>query len=200
MSTSHNQLKEYRNKRDFRRTAEPSGDGRDKPGDKPVFVVQKHAASRLHYDVRLEVDGVLKSWAVPKGPSMDPKDKRLAVMTEDHPMDYADFEGTIPDDQYGGGAVIVWDTGTYDNMKELEAGDAGSALSMQEALDAGEVTVRLNGKKLTGGFALIHSKMGGNPKNWLLMKMKDDQAAAGSDVVNKNPTSVLSGRDINDLL
>ncbi len=111
----------YRDKRDFRKTGEPRG-GKKRPGKRPIFVIQKHDASSRHYDFRVEIGGVLKSWAVPKGPSTDPRVKRLAVPTEDHPLDYADFEGVIPEDQYGGGAVLVWDAGSYDNLKEDEDG------------------------------------------------------------------------------
>lgn len=137
-------LKKYREKRDFRRTSEPAGGSRQSSG-KPIFVIQKHAATNLHYDFRLEVDGVLKSWAVPKGPSTDPGEKRLAVPTEDHPMEYAEFEGVIPDDEYGAGTVLVWDTGSYRNLR---AGKDDDGASMAEALKDGKVEVWLEGKRL----------------------------------------------------
>jgi len=191
-------LKPYRRKRDFRKTAEPKGRPPRRAARRPVFVVQKHRARTLHYDFRLEVDGVLKSWAVPKGPSVNPGDKRLAVLVEDHPLDYADFEGVIPEGEYGAGAVLVWDRGTYGNLKE-EAGE-GDAVSMADALRAGEVAVRLEGEKLCGGFALVRTRMGGNPKNWLLIKMKDADADPRRNPVENEPASVLTGRTIEEIL
>ncbi len=193
-------LAAYLAKRDFSKTPEPTGDsqGGAGPEGRPVFVVQKHKARTLHYDFRLQVGGVLTSWAVPKGPSMSPKDKRLAVAVEDHPLDYAGFEGTIPADSYGAGPVIVWDAGVYRNLSaEKEDGPK----TMEEAIAAGHVEVYLEGEKLRGGFALVHTKMGGKEKNWLLIKMRDDEAddEAGSDVADDHPDSVLSGRRIEDL-
>lgn len=190
----------YRSKRDFGRTPEPSGTTRRgkirrKSATLPFFVIQKHDATRLHYDFRLEVDGVLKSWAVPKGPSMDPSDKRLAVQTEDHPMDYADFEGIIPEDEYGGGTVIVWDAGPYRNIKEQE----GRGPSMAESWERGRIEVWLEGRKIRGGFALVHSRMGDNEKNWLLIKMKDTAANSGADPVTEEMRSVMSGRTIEEV-
>jgi DNA ligase D-like protein (predicted 3'-phosphoesterase) len=191
-------LKPYRRKRDFRKTAEPKGRPPRRAARPPIFVVQKHRARTLHYDFRLEVDGVLKSWAVPKGPSVNPGDKRLAVLVEDHPLDYADFEGVIPEGEYGAGAVIVWDRGTYGNLKE-EAGE-GAPVSMADAIEAGEVAVRLEGQKLRGGFALVRTRMGGNPKNWLLIKMKDTDADPRRNPVENEPASVLTGRTIEKIL
>jgi len=191
-------LKPYRRKRDFRKTAEPKGRPPRRDARRPIFVVQKHRARTLHYDFRLEVDGVLKSWAVPKGPSMNPADKRLAVLVEDHPLDYADFEGVIPEGEYGAGAVLVWDRGTYGNLKE-EAGE-GAPVSMADALRAGEIAVRLEGEKLRGGFALVRTRMGGNPKNWLLIKMKDADADPRRNPVENEPASVLTGRTIEKIL
>lgn len=134
-------LKDYAAKRDFKRTPEPAGAKAKRGGNgrarKPLFVIQEHAARNLHYDFRLEVDGVLASWAVPKGPSLDPSDKRLAVRTEDHPLDYADFEGNIPPGEYGAGAVIVWDTGPYRNLM----GEKDKPLTMRQAIDKGHVEV-----------------------------------------------------------
>src|SRR5919106_5015650 len=148
-------LKEYRRKRDFSKSPEPSGK-KGKKTTKPIFVVQKHDASRLHYDFRLEVDGVLKSWAVPKGPATDPRDKRLAVEVEDHPLEYADFEGVIEEGNYGAGAVIVWDTGTYEKLGEEE--------SMAEALERGHVSVWLHGQKVAGGYTLQRTGKGPKPR------------------------------------
>jgi DNA ligase D-like protein (predicted 3'-phosphoesterase) len=179
-------LREYRDRRDLSESPEPAGEVAE-GAEKPIFVVQKHAASTLHYDLRLESGGVLKSWAVPKGPSMDPKVRRLAVPTEDHPMAYVGFEGVIPEGHYGAGTVIVWDTGTFDNMKEDE--------SFAESLEAGHATIRLDGEKLRGGFALIRTGGGGKPM-WLLLKMKDGEARPGSDVAEEMPDSVLTGRSL----
>jgi DNA ligase D-like protein (predicted 3'-phosphoesterase) len=184
-------LKEYHKKRDFSKTTEPEG----KPGkseEKPIFVIQKHDATTLHYDFRLEVDGVLVSWAVPKGPSIDPRQKRLAIQTEDHPLEYADFEGVIPESEYGGGTVIVWDRGGYRNLRE-ERGD--DSLSMAESIEEGKVEVWLEGNKLQGGFALIRTGFGkGN--GWLLIKMDDEMADARRDPVSTEPDSVITGRSL----
>ncbi len=146
-------LETYLQKRNFAKTSEPSGSGEKKTEEKPRFVVQKHRSKRLHYDLRLEVEGVLKSWAVPKGPSVDTKDKRLAIPTEDHPFDYIDFEGTIPEGEYGAGSVIVWDIGTYENTTKTE----GEVAPMADALEKGHVTIFLEGEKLKGGFALTRT-------------------------------------------
>ena len=189
-------LKEYHKKRDFDRTAEPFGGDRRK-SDGRIFVIQKHDASNLHYDFRLEIDGVLKSWAIPKGPTLDPDEKRLAVETEDHPIEYADFEGVIPEDQYGGGTVMVWDAGTYENAKKDD--DGNEAKSMKESYEDGELTFKLNGKKIKGGFALVQTKMRGQDKNWLLIKKKDDEADARRNPLSSEPDSVLSGRSIKEI-
>jgi DNA ligase D-like protein (predicted 3'-phosphoesterase) len=188
-------LQAYREKRDFRRTGEPKG-GERKPSEAPVFVVQKHKASRLHYDFRLEVEGVLKSWAVPKGPSTDPSERRLAVPTEDHPLEYADFEGIIPEGEYGGGAMIVWDAGIYHNLQAEK--EEGAALSMPEALEQGHVEVWLQGEKIQGGYALIRTGKGDDAR-WLLIKMKDDKADARRNPTSTEPKSVLSGRTLDEL-
>ena len=187
-------LKEYRSKRNFDRTKEPSG-GKKSSGDKPRFVIQKHDASNLHYDFRLEVDGVLKSWAVPKGPSTDPDQKRLAVPTEDHPLDYADFEGVIPEGEYGAGPVLVWDAGPYRNLRAEKEHDGAS---MQESLEDGKVEVWLDGKKLTGGYVLIRTGKGEHAR-WLLKKMDDDQADARRNPTSTEPKSVLSDRTLDEI-
>jgi DNA ligase D-like protein (predicted 3'-phosphoesterase) len=194
-------LAPYESRRDFRRTPEPTGEGngeasRWRKRDNPIFVIQQHDASSLHFDFRVEADGVLKSWAVPKGPSTDPREKRLAVATEDHPLDYADFEGTIPEGQYGGGRVIVWDAGPYRN---LSRDDEGETLPFEEALARGQAEIWLEGKKLRGGYALVHSRLGGKEENWLLVKMKDEGADARRNPVSTEPESVLSGRTLDDL-
>jgi DNA ligase D-like protein (predicted 3'-phosphoesterase) len=142
------------------------------PTARPRFVIQRHDASRLHYDVRLEVDGVLVSWAVPRGPSTDPRDKRLAVPTDDHALGYIDFEGYIAAGQYGGGTVIVWDTGTYQNITERD----GEIVDMATALTAGHAKVWLIGHKLSGGYALTRTRLGDDAGQWLLVKVDDTQA------------------------
>ncbi len=190
------QLNEYRKKRDFERTGEPAG-GERSPSAQPVFVVQKHDATNLHYDFRLEVGGVLKSWAVPKGPSTDTSVRRLAVPTEDHPLDYVDFEGVIPADEYGGGTVIVWDTGPYRNLRADKPKGKGEA-SMEESLRQGTVEVWLEGKKLRGGYALVRTGKS-EDANWLLIKMKDDQARPDIDILKKEPDSVLTGRSLEEV-
>jgi DNA ligase D-like protein (predicted 3'-phosphoesterase) len=184
-------LKSYRGKRDFRRTGEPQG-GERPPSDQPIFVIQKHDASTLHYDFRLEVEGVLKSWAVPKGPSTDPRVRRLAIPTEDHPLEYADFEGTIPQGEYGAGTVLVWDTGPYRNLRaEKEDG----RLSMPQSLEDGQVEVWLDGTKLQGGYVLIRTGKGDDAR-WLLIKMNDEEADARRNPTSTEPESVLTGRTL----
>lgn len=158
-------LKEYKEKRQFGSTPEPEGDASVVRNHVPVFVVQRHEASHLHFDFRLEVDGVLKSWAVPKGPSMNPKDKRLAVEVEDHPLSYAQFEGVIPEGNYGAGTVEIWDSGVYATTDK--------SLDMATAIEQGLVEFKLHGHKLKGRFTLVRTHMDGKDKNWLLMK-KDD--------------------------
>ena len=162
--------------------------------DQPIFVIQKHDARTLHYDFRLEVDGVLKSWAVPKGPSTNPRERRLAVAVEDHPLDYANFEGRIPDGEYGAGAVLVWDHGTYRNLRAEDDEPA----SMAEALQDGHVAVWLEGEKLRGGYALIRTGKG-DDNRWLLIKMKDEEADARRNPVSTQPESVLTGRTLEEI-
>lgn len=183
-------LKDYRKKRDFAKTTEPSGAHRSASpgaGSDRIYVIQKHRAGHLHYDLRLESAGVLKSWAVPKGPSLDPAEKRLAVEVEDHPLDYADFEGVIPEGEYGAGTVIVWDRGTY-----RPRGEEG----IEEMHARGSIKITVAGEKLAGGFALVRTRLGGKNNNWLLIKEKDGNARPGYDVTAAAPLSVVSGRDV----
>jgi DNA ligase D-like protein (predicted 3'-phosphoesterase) len=181
-------LAAYRGKRNFRRTPEPRAQGRSRKR-KPRFVIQKHAASSLHYDFRLEAGGVLKSWAVPKGPSLDPREKRLAMPTEDHPLAYADFEGVIPEGEYGAGSVIVWDSGSYRNLGEEP---------LEQALAGGHAAVWLEGEKLRGGYAL--TRIGnGKRERWLLVKMDDEGADRRRNPVSTQPESVLSGKTVEQI-
>lgn len=193
MSTS-----DYSRNRDFARTPEPHGrrrkHARPRRDNKPQFVIQKHDASTLHYDFRIEVDGVLKSWAVPKGPSTDPRARRLAIPTEDHPLDYAEFEGVIPEDQYGGGVVLIWDRGDYENITEKK----GRVIPMKKALDDGHALICLHGHKLTGGYALQRTG-NGRKARWLLIKMDDADADARRNPVSTQPKSAVSDRTIAEI-
>ena len=190
---SKDALKEYKEKRDLKETPEPKAKA-NTDDDEPIFVIQKHDAQNLHYDFRLEADGVLKSWAVPKGPSTDPSDKRLAIPTEDHPLDYSDFEGVIPEDHYGAGEVIVWDKGTYENHTKKN----NHKLSIEEAYENGKIVVWLNGEKLTGGYALIRTG-DEDDSRWLLIKEDDSKSDARRKPVKTAPKSVISGTTIKDL-
>ncbi|QEC74693.1 DNA ligase D [Mucilaginibacter ginsenosidivorax] len=184
-------LKEYIKKRDFKKTSEPKA-GASKDNDHLIFVVQKHDASRLHYDFRLEMDHVLKSWAVPRGPMLDPKVKHLAMMVEDHPFDYLNFEGIIPEGEYGGGTVIVWDEGTYEPIEPIK-GKKAQEKAMLKQLASGQLKIKLHGEKLNGEFALVKTHgMGENA--WLMIKHKDEFATG--DDVTKQDKSVLSGKTI----
>jgi bifunctional non-homologous end joining protein LigD len=187
-------LEDYKHKRDFEKTPEPAGSQSTREG-RLIFVIHKHAATRLHYDFRLELDGVLKSWPIPKGPSLDPADKRLAVMTEDHPLDYASFEGVIPKGQYGAGQVIVWDAGTYSpDEQELCFDDREEASrQMREGLATGKVSVFLQGQKLKGSFALVKTSRGEN--EWLFIKHADRFADSQRDITLAGE-SVISGLTI----
>jgi bifunctional non-homologous end joining protein LigD len=181
-------LATYRAKRDFKTTAEPAGDRTIRPAEYPRFVIQKHDARRLHFDLRLELDGVFKSWAVTRGPSLDPRDKRLAVEVEDHPLEYGDFEGTIPKGQYGGGTVMIWDRGFW-----LPEG----TISTAEALRDGELKFTLAGERLRGSWVLVRMKRdreGGKRTNWLLIKHRDEFARSGAGAPGDNDKSVASGR------
>src|ERR1700677_3515810 len=183
-------LETYRKKRNFAATAEPKGAA--PVADSDIFVVQKHDATRLHYDFRLALDGVLKSWAVTRGPSLNPEEKRLAVAVEDHPLEYANFEGTIAKGEYGGGAVIVWDNGTWAPL-----GDA------HKGLKKGHLEFELHGQKLNGRWHLVrmHAKPGEKRENWLLIKGDDEFArtADQADILEERPESINTGRTIDEL-
>ncbi|MFN3574551.1 MAG: DNA ligase D [Phenylobacterium sp.] len=187
-------LARYREMRDFDRTSEPSGGEPVAPSERLRFVIQKHAATRLHYDFRLELDGVFKSWAVTKGPSRDPADKRLAVATEDHPLDYGDFEGAIPKGEYGGGSVMLWDRGYWAPEPGVDAA---------KALKKGELKFVLEGERLHGGWVLVRMKKdrtGGKRENWLLIKHRDEGAVEGGDtLLAEADTSVASGRGMEEI-
>ncbi|MBO0827670.1 MAG: DNA ligase [Streptosporangiales bacterium] len=185
-------LKKYRGKRDFAKTREPRGRRGSTAGAR--FVIQHHDASTDHYDFRLEVDGVLKSWSVPKGPSTDPREKRLAVPTEDHPLEYGTFEGVIPEGEYGAGTVLVWDAGTYENTTARH----GEPVPMADGLHRGHVTFALHGEKLTGGYALTRFRTG-KSESWLLVKARDDGADARRTPVRTQPESVRSGRTLDEV-
>lgn len=184
-------LSEYHAKRDLSRSGEPGGGTRDNE-QATRFVIQRHDASSLHFDFRLEIGDVLVSWSVPKGPSTNPADKRLALRTEDHPLDYVDFEGRIPAEDYGGGTVIVWDTGTFDNLTEQPA---------QQALERGHLRVWLHGDKLSGAYSLVHTNMGeqSDKQQWLLVKKSDEGADRRRKPTSTEPESVLSGRTNDEL-
>jgi bifunctional non-homologous end joining protein LigD len=189
-------LAEYRRKRDFTRTSEPSGAPR-RTGRKLAYVIQKHAASHLHYDLRLELDGVMKSWAVPKGPSLDPAVKRLAMQVEDHPIEYNRFEGTIPKGEYGGGTVMIWDRGTY-TYGGSDDGDPVEAL--RRGYTNGDFKFVLQGERLTGSWVLVRTRRG-DPRRpqWLLIKHRDDVAEPGSEVVEEYQSSAATGRTMEEI-
>ena len=179
-------LEEYVRKRSFEKTPEPKPSAQtSKPSaNAPYFCVQRHDATRLHYDFRLEIEGVLKSWAVPKGPTLDPTIKRLAAHVEDHPIEYGDFEGNIPQGNYGAGSVMLWDAGTFELVGDLP----GVA-----QIEKGDLKFRLHGEKLSGEFALVHMKGRGKGNDWLLIKKRDAAAVPGWEVED-HATSILSGR------
>jgi bifunctional non-homologous end joining protein LigD len=186
-------LEEYQRKRKFGETPEPEG-GQNRGGESPAFVVQKHLSSHLHYDFRLEVNGVLKSWAIPKGLSLNPKDKHLAVMVEDHPLDYRDFEGVIPEGNYGAGTVMLWDRGTYHvpmsfNKQEVEE-------KINSGLASGHITFILDGQKLKGEFALLRLKKSKEDNAWLLIK-KNDEFASDVDIDSVKCAIMVELRKLN---
>lgn len=188
-------LDTYRAKRDFAQTAEPNGAHKSpRKGKGHAYLIQKHEARNLHFDFRLEHEGVLKSWAIPRGPSMDPGDKRLAVRTEDHPMEYGSFEGTIPKGQYGGGTVMLWDEGTWEPIENFE-----------EGLKTGKLKFFVHGQRLQGGFALVRLRSDTGRKqgkeNWLLIKEKDEHArpGEGGNLIESQLTSVRSEREMEEI-
>jgi DNA ligase D-like protein (predicted 3'-phosphoesterase) len=195
-------LKEYERKRNFSKTGEPSGRSKPKRATKarrrhPRFSIQKHSATSLHYDLRLEVDGVLASWAVPKGPSLDPRDKRLAMRTEDHPLEYLEWEGVIPKGEYGAGPMIVWDRGVFQNISETRR---GQPMELGEAIAKGDVKIFMLGEKIKGAYALVRTGPAGDREKWLLIKKRDEGADARRRPTSSQPESVLSGKTIEDLL
>lgn len=181
-------LENYNKKRDFSKTPEPEGKNFKKAN---IFVIQKHNASHLHYDFRLQIGNVLKSWAIPKGPTLNPKDKRLAIETEDHPLEYAGFEGIIPEGSYGGGTVIVWDNGKYENIKPYD---------IKKSYDDGRIEVSLKGQKLHGNFALVRLKGQISEKSkWMFIKMRDKFANYDIDITKNRPESIITQKTIEDL-
>ena len=207
-------LTEYERKRDFSKTREPAPK-RVAPGGAPShkarppkgkgkarrrhprFSIQKHSATSLHYDLRLEVDGVLASWAVPKGPSLNPADKRLAMRTEDHPLEYLEWEGVIPKGEYGAGPMIVWDRGVFQNVSETRRGEP---MELPEAIEKGDVKIVMLGEKIKGAYALVRTGPAGDREKWLLIKKRDEGADARRRPTSTQPESVLSGRTIEELL
>lgn len=188
-------LAEYQGKRDFARTAEPRG-RKTRAGPKLAYVIQKHAASRLHFDLRLELDGVMKSWAVPKGPSLDPADKRLAMQVEDHPIEYNQFEGTIPEGEYGGGTVMLWDRGSY----RYDGNDPDPMEALRQGYRQGDFKFVLQGKRLRGSWVLVRMRRGDPGRaQWLLIKHRDEFADPGVDVVAEHETSVATRRTMEEI-
>lgn len=199
--SSTTRLRRYRSMRDFGKTAEPAGAAKPKRARKkvklPEFVVQKHAATNLHFDLRLENEGVMKSWAVPKGPSLDPSVKRLAMQVEDHPIEYNSFEGTIPEGEYGGGTVMIWDRGTFTADK---ADDGDHEAAVREGLRKGDLKFTLKGDRLKGSFVLVRTRPSASGKpQWLLIKHRDEFASPGSDITAEQIPSVVSGRTMEEI-
>ena len=193
-------LGEYERKRDFSKTKEPSARGKRRAKARrrhPRFSIQKHSATSEHYDLRLEVDGVLASWAVPKGPSLDPRDKRLAMRTEDHPLEYLEWEGVIPEGEYGAGPMIVWDRGVFQNISETRS---GQPMDLSLAIEEGDVKFFMLGEKIKGAYALVRTGPAGAREKWLLIKKRDEGADARRKPTSSQPQSVLSGRTIEQVL
>jgi DNA ligase D-like protein (predicted 3'-phosphoesterase) len=184
----------YNQKRDFSKTPEPEGKKESSSGPL-TFVIQKHAASRLHYDLRLEINGVMPSWAIPKGPSTDYNVKRLAMQTEDHPMSYADFEGIIPEG-YGAGSVMVWDNGTYDNLR---LDKDGNPIPIEECLAEGKIEAYFHGHKTKGAYVLFRLKNAKERNAWIFKKIKDSGAIQDYDITEEKPKSVLTKRTLEEI-
>ena len=193
--TPKEQLTEYRRKRDFRKTAEPEGDTRSKKAaaKKLEFVIQKHAASNLHFDLRLELDGVMKSWAVPKGPAPDPSIKRLAMQVEDHPIEYNTFEGTIPEGEYGGGTVMLWDHGWYEPAK------GGGEDGVRDGYEKGDLKIIFHGKRMKGSWVLVRTRGWGGKPSWLLIKHRDEHTESGDALVTRFLNSVVSKKTMEQI-
>lgn len=189
MSEDKYDIEKYNEKRDLDESGEPEGE--KKKDGKQRFSFQKHDAQNLHYDFRLECGGVLKSWAIPKGPSTDPGDKRLAIRTEDHPVDYIHFEGEIPEDEYGAGPVLLWDKGNYKNITEKD----GDTKELIDAIEDGHFLIDLDGEKIKGGYAMTHT----DGDRWLLVKMDDDEADERRNPTKTEPESVKSGKKIDEI-
>ena len=190
-------LAEYRRKRDFAKTAEPAGaaSAARRKAERLAFVIQKHAASHLHFDLRLELDGVMLSWAVPKGPNLDPSVKRLAMQVEDHPIEYNTFEGTIPKGEYGGGTVMLWDRGTYES-----AGPDGDVAELRRGYEKGDFKFVLHGKRLRGSWVLVRTRRGDERRpQWLLIKHRDEFAQPRTEIVADVLTSVATGRTMEEI-
>ncbi len=200
MPAKKRSLTEYERKRDFSKTNEPSGKKKKSKGKArrrhPRFSIQKHSATSLHYDLRLEVDGVLASWAVPKGPSLNPADKRLAMRTEDHPLEYLEWEGVIPKGEYGAGPMIVWDRGVFQNISETRS---GKPMDLATAIEKGDVKIFMLGEKIKGAYALVRTGPAGDRERWLLIKKRDEGADARRRPTSTQPESVLSGKTIEQL-
>jgi DNA ligase D-like protein (predicted 3'-phosphoesterase) len=217
MAKRKRSLRDYERKRDFSKTSEPTGERSRKTDQKraattksaatktaagsrrrhPRFTIQKHAATSLHYDFRLEIDGVLASWAVPKGPSTNPADKRLAMRTEDHPMEYLEFEGVIPKGEYGAGPVIVWDRGVFENISETRKGEP---LTLEQGLEKGDLKVFLLGEKVRGAYALVRTRTDDRGREqWLLIKKRGEGADRRRNPTSTQPESVLTGRTIEEV-
>jgi bifunctional non-homologous end joining protein LigD len=195
MTTRSERLAEYRRKRDFTRTREPKGASRRTASVRLAYVIQRHEATRLHFDLRLELDGVMKSWAVPKGPSLDPSVKRLAIEVEDHPIEYNAFEGIIPQGEYGGGTVMLWDRGTYGYAGETD--DPVAAL--RAGYRKGDFKFEVRGKRLRGSWVLVRTRREGRKNQWLLIKHRDDEADPELDPVETYQTSVTTGRTMDEI-
>lgn len=189
MSEKRYNIDRYSKKRDTEKSGEPGVKGKGQKRQ-PLFSFQKHHASRMHYDFRLAYNGVLKSWSVPKGPSTDSNEKRLAIRTEDHPPDYIDFEGVIPEGNYGAGKVLLWDIGEYENITTKD----GKAVDLNKAIESGHFKILLHGEKLRGGYAM--TRIDEKKSHWLLIKTDDEEADARRNPISTEPGSVKSGKDI----